>query len=73
MVRRLMNQGYFFNISVFPSVSYNNTGLRIPINRNNTFEDIEDLLNEIKVQLPHALADSQSSMKDIYKSFKLVA
>ncbi len=73
MVRRLMNQGYFFNISVFPSVSYNNTGLRIPINRNNTFEDIENLLKEIKLQLPLALADSQSSMKDIYKSFKLVA
>jgi 7-keto-8-aminopelargonate synthetase-like enzyme len=73
MVRRLMNQGYFFNISVFPSVSYNNTGLRIPINRNNTFEDIENLLKEIKIQLPFALADSQSSMKDIYKSFKLVA
>jgi 7-keto-8-aminopelargonate synthetase-like enzyme len=73
MVRRMMNQGYFFNISVFPSVSYNNTGLRIPINRNNTFEDIENLLKEIKVQLPHALADSQSSMQDIYKSFKLVA
>jgi 7-keto-8-aminopelargonate synthetase-like enzyme len=73
MVRRLMNQGYFFNISVFPSVSYNNTGLRIPINRNNTFEDIENLLKEIKLQLPLALADSQSTMKDIYKSFKLVA
>jgi len=73
MVRRMMNQGYFFNISVFPSVSYNNTGLRIPINRNNTFEDIENLLKEIKVQLPLALADSQSSMMDIYKSFKLVA
>jgi len=73
MVRRMMNEGYFFNISVFPSVSYNNTGLRIPINRNNTFDDIENLLREIKIQLPLALADSQSSMQDIYKSFKLVA
>ena len=73
MVRRLMNQGFFINISVFPSVSYNNTGLRIGINRNNSFEDIEMLLNEIKVQLPLALADSQSSMQEIYKSFKLVA
>ncbi|MCX6291455.1 MAG: aminotransferase class I/II-fold pyridoxal phosphate-dependent enzyme [Bacteroidetes bacterium] len=73
MVRRLMNQGFFMNISVFPAVSYNNTGLRIPINRLNTFEDIEKLLQEIKVQLPFALADSQSSMMDIYKSFKLVA
>ncbi len=59
MVRRMMNQGYFFNLSVFPSVSYNNTGLRIPVNRLNTFEDIENLLTEISIQLPHALSDSQ--------------
>ena len=73
MVRRMMNQGYYFNLSVFPSVSYNNTGLRIPLNRMNTFEDIENLLKEIAVQLPQALDDSQSSMSEIYKHFKLVA
>ena len=73
MVRRLMNQGYFINLSVFPSVSYNNTGLRVPINRLNTYEDIEGLLKEIAIQLPLALEDSQSSMNDIYKHFKLVA
>jgi 7-keto-8-aminopelargonate synthetase-like enzyme len=73
MVRRMMNQGYYFNLSVFPSVSYNNTGLRIPINRLNTFEDINNLLTEISVQLPQALADSQSSMSEIFKHFKLVA
>lgn len=73
MVRRMMNQGYFFNLSVFPSVSYNNTGLRIPVNRLNTFQDIENLLNEIAVQLPMALEDSHSSMQDIIKHFKLVA
>ena len=73
MVRRLMNQGYYINISVFPSVSYNNTGLRIPINRMHTHADIESLLKEISIQLPMALEDSQSSMSDIYKHFKLVA
>ncbi len=73
MVRRMMNKGYYFNLSVFPSVSYNNTGLRIPVNRLNSFQDIENLLNEIAIQLPMALEDSQSSMQDIIKHFKLVA
>ncbi|MBK8362771.1 MAG: hypothetical protein IPL24_03575 [Bacteroidetes bacterium] len=73
MVRRMMNLGYFFNLSVFPSVSYNNTGLRIPINRLMTYEDIENLLTEISVQLPKALEDSNSSMADVIKHFKLVA
>lgn len=73
MVRRMMNKGYYFNLSVFPSVSYNNTGLRIPVNRMHTFEDISNLLNEIAIQLPMALEDSNSSMEEIYKHFKLVA
>lgn len=73
MVRRMMNLGYFFNLSVFPSVSYNNTGLRIPINRLMTYEDIENLLTEISIQLPKALEDSNSSMADVIKHFKLVA
>ncbi len=73
MVKRMMNQGYYFNLSVFPSVSYNNTGLRIPMNRLHTYEDIDNILNEIATQLPQALEDSKSSMSEIYKHFKLVA
>jgi 7-keto-8-aminopelargonate synthetase-like enzyme len=73
MVRRMMKQGYFFNLSVFPSVSYNNTGMRITLNRLHTYKDIESLLKEISVQLPMALEDSQSSMNEINKFFRRVA
>jgi 7-keto-8-aminopelargonate synthetase-like enzyme len=73
MVRRLMNAGYYTNISVFPSVSYNNTGLRIPLNNSLTIQDIDGILNTIAEELPNALADSNASMNDIYKSFRLVA
>jgi 7-keto-8-aminopelargonate synthetase-like enzyme len=71
MVRRILNNGYFINISVYPSVPYKNTGLRIPITVNNTFEDIFGLLTVIKEQLPNALKDNNSSMQDIYKAFKI--
>lgn len=71
MVRRILNHGYFINISVYPSVPYKNTGLRIPITVNNTFEDIYGLLSVIKEQLPLALKDNNSSMQDIYKAFKI--
>jgi len=73
MVRRLMNAGFYTNISVFPSVSYNNTGLRIPVNNKLTTSDIDVILQTIAEQLPLALADSNASMNDIYKSFRLVA
>lgn len=71
LVRRLMNLGYFTNLSVFPSVSYNNTGLRSTINIHQTLKDIDNLLNTVAEQLPKALADSQSSMEDVYKYFRL--
>lgn len=71
MVRRILNNGYFINISVYPSVPYKNTGLRIPITVNNTFEDIHGLLTVIKEQLPLALNDNGANMQDIYKAFKM--
>lgn len=72
MVRRLMDKGYFVNLSIFPSVSYNNTGLRIPITNLHSLEDIEMLLNHIARELPLALLEEQSSIKQIYQAFRLV-
>ncbi len=71
LVRRLMNLGYYTNLSVFPSVSYNNTGLRSTINIHQSLKDIEGLLHTVAEQLPKALADSQSSMEEVHKFFRL--
>jgi len=71
LVRRLMNLGFYVNLSVFPSVSYNNTGLRCTLNLHQNLQDIENLLLTIKEQLPMALSDSQSSLEEIDSFFKL--
>lgn len=71
MVRRMMNLGFYFNLSVFPSVSYKNTGLRIPINLHLTFEDIDGLLKNIAEQLPLALNDCESKIEEVYQAFKI--
>jgi len=71
MVTRIMNKGFYINLSVFPSVPYKNTGLRIPITVNHTFEDIYNVLAVIADQLPHALADNNSSIEEINKAFKI--
>ncbi|MEO8087221.1 MAG: aminotransferase class I/II-fold pyridoxal phosphate-dependent enzyme [Bacteroidota bacterium] len=73
MVNRLMKNGYYVNLSVFPSVSYNNTGLRIPINNKLSIADIDGLLHCIEKNLPLALEESSATMTDVYRSFKLVA
>jgi 7-keto-8-aminopelargonate synthetase-like enzyme len=71
MVKRLMNLGFFVNLSVFPSVSYNNTGLRIPLTRHHSFEDIDNVLKAIAEQLPIALLETSSSMPEVLKAFKI--
>jgi 7-keto-8-aminopelargonate synthetase-like enzyme len=72
MVKRLMEKGFYVNLSVFPSVSYNRTGLRMPITRHNTKEDIELLIKTIATELPKALLEQQYSLKSIFQAFKMV-
>ena len=71
MVTRIMNKGFYINLSVFPSVPYKNTGLRIPLTTGHSFEDIYNLLSIIAEQLPFALKDNNSSMEEINRAFKI--
>jgi len=70
MVKRLMNRGYLFNLSVFPSVAINNAGLRLPISRNHTFEDIKGLVSNIAAELPLAFEEAGITEAEVYKAFK---
>lgn len=70
MVKKLMEYGYFANLSVFPSVSIKHTGLRIPITLHHTFEDITHLLEIVAEQLPEVLAQTGESVSSIYKAFE---
>jgi hypothetical protein len=67
----MVNLGFFINLSVFPSVSYNKTGLRTTITLHHSFVDIDRLLTTMADQLPYALNDTGQTMKDIYKTFRL--
>lgn len=73
MVHRLMNKGIYVNLSVFPSVSYNRTGLRMPLTLHNTPEDIEYAVKTIAEELPQALIQQHSTMKSIHSAFKMSA
>ena len=70
MVRRMMNRGFLFNLSVFPSVAINNAGLRLPISRNHTFDDLRGLITNIAKELPEALLENGISTEDIYHAFR---
>ena len=70
LVTRMMNDGIYCSLSVFPSVSYNNTGMRVAVTRHHTNEDIESIIRTIASNLPSALSDAGSSMKEVNRYFK---
>ncbi|MCX6350501.1 MAG: aminotransferase class I/II-fold pyridoxal phosphate-dependent enzyme [Bacteroidetes bacterium] len=71
IVKRMMEAGFFLNLSVYPSVSEKHTGLRMPITLHHTMEDIDLLLKTISIELKKALVEEAYSMKEIFKAFKL--
>jgi 7-keto-8-aminopelargonate synthetase-like enzyme len=71
MVRTLIKMGCYTNLSVFPSVPYKNTGLRITLTNHITEENIDKLLLTIASELPNALRLSNSSFENILKAFRL--
>ncbi len=71
MVKKIMDQGFYINLSVFPSVAINQTGLRIPVTLHHTLEDIECLLNTIAQELPSVFHQHAINRHLIHRAFKL--
>lgn len=71
MVQELMNRGFYVSISCYPSVPYNQTGIRVPVTLHHTDADIEAVIKAIADIYPKALEISGTSLKDVYRAFKL--
>ena len=70
MVLRLKKLGYFFNLSVFPAVSLNHTGLRITLSNHLTIDDIEGLLTTIAENFTDVLKVQNTSFEEVKKAFE---
>ncbi|MEI6123374.1 MAG: aminotransferase class I/II-fold pyridoxal phosphate-dependent enzyme [Bacteroidota bacterium] len=70
MVRRIMDEGLYVNLGIFPAVPENCTGIRFTITNHLQFEDIEKLAQKIAYHLPKAIEEEGRTMNDIYKVFK---
>lgn len=70
-VSRLMNEGFYVNLGVFPAVPVKNTGVRFTISRHNRLEDIEKLVDAIKYHYPKALEEENRTQNQVRKAFNL--
>lgn len=70
-VNRLMNEGFYVNLGIFPAVPVKNTGVRITISRHNQKEEIRGLVKAMEYHFPKALEDTQTNPQRVYQAFKL--
>lgn len=70
-VNRLMQEGFYVNLGIFPAVPVKNTGVRITISRHNQKEEIKGLVGAMEYHFPKALEDTHTNSKRVFQAFKL--
>jgi len=70
-VNRLMKEGFYVNLGIFPAVPVKNTGVRITISRHNQKAEIKGLVEAMEYHFPRALEDTHTNIRRVYQAFKL--
>ncbi|MFD2586052.1 aminotransferase class I/II-fold pyridoxal phosphate-dependent enzyme [Croceitalea marina] len=70
-VNRLMNEGFYVNLGIFPAVPVKNTGVRITISRHNQKEEIKALVAAMEYHYPKALKETQTTPERVFHAFNL--
>jgi 7-keto-8-aminopelargonate synthetase-like enzyme len=71
IVKRLLNEGFYVNLAIFPAVPIKNTGIRFAISRNLELNDIKNFVDALKFHYPEALKEEQHTLGEIKKAFKM--
>lgn len=71
VVERLMEEGFYCNISVFPAVPMQRAGIRFTLTLHQSFDDITRFIEAIARHLPASLAAEGSSLADVRRTFRL--
>lgn len=69
LVKKLLDQGMYANLGIFPAVPMKNTGVRFTITSLHTFEQIEEFVEALAACFPVALAEEESSLREVQLAF----
>lgn len=70
-VNRLMREGFYVNLGIFPAVPVKNTGVRITISRHNGKKEIKALVDAMAHHFPKALEATGTNAERVFHAFKL--
>jgi 7-keto-8-aminopelargonate synthetase-like enzyme len=71
MVKRLLGEGFYTNIGIFPGVPVKCCGLRLAITNGQTKEDIKNVLDAFQYHFPRVLEEENQTVEDISNNFAL--
>jgi 7-keto-8-aminopelargonate synthetase-like enzyme len=71
MVKRLLKEGFYTNIGIFPGVPVKCCGLRLAVTNGQTGADIKNVLDAFSHHLPLVLDEEGQSMEDIVTNFNM--
>ncbi len=71
LVKAMMGDGIFPSIACYPSVPYNNTGIRFMVTVHHSYEDIDRLLDSVALRMPQLLEKENFTFDQIHKAFNL--
>jgi 7-keto-8-aminopelargonate synthetase-like enzyme len=72
ILNRLLDDGFYANLSSYPAVPENCTGMRFTITLHHTFEDIEAFVKSIAYHFPRVLQEEGRTVEDIHRAFRKV-
>jgi 7-keto-8-aminopelargonate synthetase-like enzyme len=70
-VNRLMNEGFYINLGLYPAVPVKNTGVRITISRHNQKEEMKALVDAMVYHYPKALEETHTTKNKVRAAFKM--
>lgn len=68
---RILNDGYYVTIGIFPGVPVKNTGLRFTINNHLSKPQIKGFIDSLKKHYPEVLKEEGKTLNDVLKAFKM--
>lgn len=71
MVARLMEDGFYTNVSTFPAVPMKGSGVRFTLTLHHRMEDVRALIEAVSRHLPGVLAEEGTSIEAVRAAFDL--
>jgi 7-keto-8-aminopelargonate synthetase-like enzyme len=71
IIKKMVSDGFYLNLGIYPAVPLKNTGIRFTITRLHTFSQIEEMVARLAFNFEQTLMEEEFAVSSIYKAFKM--